>query len=59
MLTINTQAPDFTLPDQDGKMHSLSDYKGRKVLPQRQHLGMHQTGMQFRRLVSAFQRERR
>ena len=32
MLTINTQAPDFTLPDQDGKMHSLSDYKGRKVI---------------------------
>ena len=32
MLTINTQAPDFTLPDQDGKVHSLSDYKGRKVI---------------------------
>lgn len=32
MLTINTQAPDFTLPDQDGKIHSLSDYKGRKVI---------------------------
>lgn len=25
------QAPDFTLPDLDGKMHSLSDYRGRKV----------------------------
>ena len=24
-------APDFTLPDLDGKMHSLSDYRGRKV----------------------------
>ena len=25
-------APDFTLPDLDGKMHSLSDYRGSKVL---------------------------
>lgn len=26
------QAPDFTLPDLDGKMHSLSDYRGKWVL---------------------------
>ena len=26
------EAPDFALPDLDGKMHSLSDYRGRKVL---------------------------
>jgi peroxiredoxin Q/BCP len=25
-------APDFNLPDQDGKKVSLSDFKGRKVL---------------------------
>lgn len=25
------QAPDFTLPDLDGNMHSLSDYRGKKV----------------------------
>jgi hypothetical protein len=25
------QAPDFTLPDIEGRMHSLSDYRGRKV----------------------------
>jgi len=25
------QAPDFTLPDVNGKMHSLSDFKGKKV----------------------------
>ncbi len=24
-------APDFTLPDVDGKMHSLSDFRGRKI----------------------------
>jgi hypothetical protein len=26
------KAPDFTLPDKDGKRHSLSDYRGKKVL---------------------------
>jgi hypothetical protein len=26
------QAPDFTLPDIDGKLHSLSDHRGKKVL---------------------------
>jgi hypothetical protein len=25
-------APDFTLPDLDGKMHSLSEFRGKKVL---------------------------
>lgn len=25
------QAPDFTLPDLDGKPHSLSDYRGKRV----------------------------
>jgi AhpC/TSA family len=26
------EAPDFTLPDLDGNMHSLADYRGKKVL---------------------------
>ena len=26
------EAPEFTLPDANGKMHSLSDFKGKKVL---------------------------
>ncbi|MBO6065139.1 MAG: thioredoxin-dependent thiol peroxidase [Lachnospiraceae bacterium] len=32
MLTAGIKAPDFTLPDQNGKMHKLSEYKGRKVV---------------------------
>ncbi|MCC5878213.1 MAG: thioredoxin-dependent thiol peroxidase [Candidatus Sumerlaeia bacterium] len=29
---INKKAPPFTLPDQDGKTHKLSEYKGRYVV---------------------------
>ena len=32
MLPIGSVAPGFTLPDQNGTMHSLSDYKGQKVI---------------------------
>ena len=32
LLEVNTKAPDFTLPDQDGDMVSLSDYKGKKIV---------------------------
>ena len=32
MPTEGQQAPDFTLPDQDGVAHSLSSYKGKWVL---------------------------
>ena len=32
MLEVGSKAPDFTLPDQNGKNHSLSDYKGQKVV---------------------------
>jgi len=32
MLEPGTRAPSFTLPDQDGVMHSLEDYRGRKVI---------------------------
>lgn len=32
MLELGTVAPDFELPDQDGVMHRLSDYRGRKVV---------------------------
>ena len=32
MLEVGTKAPDFTLPDQNGQTHSLSDYLGQKVI---------------------------
>ena len=32
MLQVGTKAPDFELPDQNGKMHKLSDYRGKKVI---------------------------
>ena len=32
MLEVGTKAPEFTLPDQNGEMKSLSDYRGRKVV---------------------------
>lgn len=32
MLEVGTKAPEFSLPDQDGVMHSLSEYKGQKVI---------------------------
>lgn len=31
MLEVGTKAPEFTLPDQNGEMRSLSDYRGQKV----------------------------
>lgn len=32
MLEVGTKAPDFTLPDQNGEMHSLSEWRGQKVV---------------------------
>ena len=32
MLSIGTAAPDFTLPDQEGNLHTLSAYRGKKVI---------------------------
>ena len=31
-LKVGQKAPDFELPDQDGKFHKLSDYRGQRVL---------------------------
>ena len=32
MLEIGTKAPEFSLPDQNGEMRSLADYRGQKVI---------------------------
>lgn len=32
MLEIGTKAPSFELYDQDGKLHKLEDYRGKKVI---------------------------
>ena len=32
MLETGIKAPEFTLPDQNGEMHSLTDYRGKKVI---------------------------
>ena len=32
MLEIGTKAPDFSLPDQNGTVHTLKDYAGKKLL---------------------------
>ena len=32
MLEVGTKAPDFELPDQNGQLHKLSDYLGKKVI---------------------------
>lgn len=31
MLEVGTKAPDFKLPDQNGELHKLSEYLGKKV----------------------------
>ena len=32
MLEVGTKAPDFSLPDQNGEMRSLADYRGQRVI---------------------------
>ncbi len=32
MLETGTKAPDFELPDQNGEMHTLKEYRGKKVI---------------------------
>ena len=51
MLTVGIEAPDFTLPDQNGEMHSLSDYRGQKVILYfypKDDGGLHEAGLRVR-----------
>lgn len=32
MLQLNTKAPSFSLPDQNGVVHTLEEYKGKKLI---------------------------
>ena len=32
MLAVGTKAPAFELPDQNGKLHTLEEYRGKKVI---------------------------
>ena len=32
MLEIGTKAPSFSLPDQNGQIHTLEEYRGRKIV---------------------------
>ena len=33
LLEVGAKAPEFTLPDKDGNQVSLSDFRGKKVVP--------------------------
>ena len=58
MLDIGTVAPDFTLPDQNGDMHRLSDYRGRKVIlyfyPKDNTAGCTKQACNFKELMPQF-----
>lgn len=59
MLTEGTKAPDFTLPDENGKEHSLKDYLGQKVIlyfyPRDNTQGCTKQACGFRDLYPQFQ----
>ncbi len=59
-LSAGDSAPDFTLPDQDGKSVSLGDFKGKKVIvyfyPKDDTPGCTKEACQFNENLQAFQR---
>ena len=58
MLEVGTVAPDFALPDQDGKVHSLSEYRGQKVIlyfyPKDSTAGCTKQACNFKELMPQF-----
>lgn len=59
MLAAGTKAPKFSLQDQNGQVHNLSDYKGRKVIlyfyPKDMTSGCTSQACNFRDLYPQFQ----
>ena len=60
LLEVGQQAPDFELPDAEGKMHKLSDYRGKKVVlyfyPRDNTSGCTKEAVSFRDHIEAFQK---
>jgi len=58
MLTPGTPAPDFTLADQDGTIHTLQEYRGRRVVlyfyPKDNTAGCSQQASGFNELLEQF-----
>lgn len=58
MLTVGDKAPNFELNDQDGKKHTLEDYKGKKLViyfyPKDQTPGCIKEACSFRDNIDAF-----
>lgn len=59
MLELNELAPDFTLLDQNGNQHKLSDYRGKKVIlyfyPKDDTPGCTTEACQFNEILPNFQ----
>ena len=59
MLEVGTKAPEFALPDQNGALHTLSSYQGRKVIlyfyPKDMTSGCTAQACSFRDLYPQFQ----
>lgn len=58
MLETGSLAPDFTLPDQNGEPHRLSDYRGQKVIlyfyPKDNTAGCTKQACNFKELMPQF-----
>ncbi|MGM9859044.1 MAG: peroxiredoxin [Bacilli bacterium] len=58
MLEVNTKAPDFELPDENGIMHKLSSYLGKRVVlyfyPKDNTSGCTMQALEFKRLFEDF-----
>ena len=60
LLEVGQVAPDFELPDADGKIHKLSDYRGQKIVlyfyPRDNTAGCTKEAVSFRDHIDAFKR---